>query len=54
MWFYSIQGVFRVAFEMYSKQEQLSVLENFQVTFQTPSYITNPPIEATTYNFNVT
>ncbi|XP_010895640.4 uncharacterized protein si:ch211-110p13.9 [Esox lucius] len=30
LWFYSIQGVFRVAFEMYNKQEQLSVLENFQ------------------------
>ncbi|XP_028852953.1 uncharacterized protein LOC114800059 [Denticeps clupeoides] len=30
LWFYSIQGVFRVAFELYSKQEQLSVLESFQ------------------------
>uniref|UniRef100_A0A3Q3FEY3 Si:ch211-110p13.9 n=1 Tax=Labrus bergylta TaxID=56723 RepID=A0A3Q3FEY3_9LABR len=30
LWFYSIQGLFRVAFEMYSKQEQLAVLENFQ------------------------
>uniref|UniRef100_A0A3B5BNX8 Uncharacterized LOC103363202 n=1 Tax=Stegastes partitus TaxID=144197 RepID=A0A3B5BNX8_9TELE len=34
LWFYSIQGLFRVAFEMYSKQEQLAVLENFQ-SFQT-------------------
>ncbi|XP_026176858.1 uncharacterized protein LOC113138538 [Mastacembelus armatus] len=30
LWFYSIQGLFRVAFELYSKQEQLAVLENFQ------------------------
>ncbi|KAM7017927.1 uncharacterized protein LKV04_000510 [Tautogolabrus adspersus] len=30
LWFYSIEGLFRVAFEMYSKQEQLAVLENFQ------------------------
>ncbi|XP_041079056.1 uncharacterized protein si:ch211-110p13.9 [Polyodon spathula] len=30
LWFYSIQGLFRVAFEMYSKEEQLLVLENFQ------------------------
>lgn len=31
LWFYSIQGVFRVAFELYSQHEQLSVLEAFQV-----------------------
>uniref|UniRef100_W5MDX3 Si:ch211-110p13.9 n=1 Tax=Lepisosteus oculatus TaxID=7918 RepID=W5MDX3_LEPOC len=30
LWFYSIQGLFRVAFEMYSKREQLFVLETFQ------------------------
>lgn len=30
LWFYSVQGVFRVAFEMYSNQEQLAVLENLQ------------------------
>ncbi|XP_053182182.1 uncharacterized protein si:ch211-110p13.9 [Scomber japonicus] len=30
LWFYSVQGLFRVAFEMYNKQEQLAVLENFQ------------------------
>ncbi|XP_066545840.1 uncharacterized protein LOC136712917 [Amia ocellicauda] len=30
LWFYSVQGLFRVAFEVYSKQEQLSVLETFQ------------------------
>ncbi|XP_069034621.1 uncharacterized protein [Embiotoca jacksoni] len=30
LWFYSVQGLFRVAFEMYSKEEQLSILENFQ------------------------
>ncbi|XP_076127155.1 uncharacterized protein LOC143106657 [Alosa pseudoharengus] len=30
LWFYSIQGIFRVAFELYSKQQQLSILESFQ------------------------
>ncbi|KAJ8394316.1 hypothetical protein AAFF_G00047230 [Aldrovandia affinis] len=30
LWFYSIQGLFRVAFELYNKQEQLLVLEAFQ------------------------
>ncbi|XP_072521049.1 uncharacterized protein [Salminus brasiliensis] len=30
LWFYCIHGVFRVAFELYSKQEQLSTLESFQ------------------------
>ncbi|XP_036453830.1 uncharacterized protein si:ch211-110p13.9 [Colossoma macropomum] len=30
LWFYCIHGVFRVAFELFSKQEQLSVLESFQ------------------------
>lgn len=30
LWFYSIHGVFRVAFELYGKQDQLSVMESFQ------------------------
>ncbi|XP_051973130.1 uncharacterized protein si:ch211-110p13.9 isoform X2 [Xyrauchen texanus] len=30
LWFYSVQGVFRVAFELYSKQDQLSIMESFQ------------------------
>ncbi|XP_062399310.1 uncharacterized protein si:ch211-110p13.9 [Sardina pilchardus] len=30
LWFYSIQGIFRVAFELYRKQQQLSILESFQ------------------------
>ncbi|KAL4646607.1 hypothetical protein GN956_G10099 [Arapaima gigas] len=30
LWFYSIQGFFRVAFELYSQQEQLSLLDTFQ------------------------
>ncbi|XP_029475127.1 uncharacterized protein LOC115100635 [Rhinatrema bivittatum] len=30
LWFYSIQGLFRVAFEMYNKEEQLTVLDTFQ------------------------
>lgn len=33
LWFYSVQGLFRVAFEMYSKQEQLAVLGSFQVQY---------------------
>ncbi|XP_077571136.1 uncharacterized protein LOC144195398 [Stigmatopora nigra] len=30
LWFYTIHGLFRVAFEMYAKREQLAVLDNFQ------------------------
>ncbi|KAG1957559.1 uncharacterized protein si:ch211-110p13.9 [Pimephales promelas] len=30
LWFYSVQGVFRVAFDLYSKQDQLSIMESFQ------------------------
>ncbi|XP_076843329.1 uncharacterized protein LOC143487918 [Brachyhypopomus gauderio] len=30
LWFYCIHGVFRVAFELYSKHDQLSILESFQ------------------------
>ncbi|XP_073697489.1 uncharacterized protein [Garra rufa] len=30
LWFYSVHGVFRVAFELYRKQDQLSVMESFQ------------------------
>ncbi|XP_059405743.1 uncharacterized protein si:ch211-110p13.9 [Carassius carassius] len=30
LWFYSVHGVFRVAFELYSKQDQLLVMESFQ------------------------
>ncbi|XP_056603080.1 uncharacterized protein si:ch211-110p13.9 isoform X1 [Triplophysa dalaica] len=30
LWFYSVHGVFRVAFELYSKQDQLSIVESFQ------------------------
>lgn len=37
LWFYSIQGLFRVAFEMYSTQEQLAVLEDLQVRGQEAS-----------------
>ncbi|XP_060927421.1 uncharacterized protein si:ch211-110p13.9 [Limanda limanda] len=43
LWFYSIQGLFRVAFEMYSKQEQLAVLENFQDVWK--SQINDSPLE---------
>lgn len=30
LWFYSIQGLFRIAFELYNKHDQLSILEHFQ------------------------
>ncbi|XP_077417448.1 uncharacterized protein LOC144048880 [Vanacampus margaritifer] len=30
LWFYNIQGLFRIAFDMYGKQEQLAVMDNFQ------------------------
>ncbi|XP_068461000.1 uncharacterized protein si:ch211-110p13.9 [Clinocottus analis] len=50
MWFYSIQGLFRVVFEMYSKQEQLAVLENFQDVWK--SQINDSPLK-TSYSLNV-
>ncbi|XP_042344797.1 uncharacterized protein si:ch211-110p13.9 [Plectropomus leopardus] len=43
LWFYSVQGLFRVAFEMYSKQEQLAVLENFQDVWK--SQINDSPLK---------
>lgn len=43
LWFYSIQGLFRVAFEMYSKEEQLAVLENFQDVWK--SQINDSPLK---------
>ncbi|CAH2295819.1 Hypothetical predicted protein [Pelobates cultripes] len=30
LWFYSIQGVFRVAFDLYSREDQLAVIESLQ------------------------
>ncbi|KAM8961796.1 uncharacterized protein RCH25_037441 [Pelodytes ibericus] len=30
LWFYSIQGLFRVAFELYSREDQLAVMESLQ------------------------
>ncbi|KAI3372834.1 hypothetical protein L3Q82_023285 [Scortum barcoo] len=50
LWFYSIQGLFRVAFEMYSKQDQLSVLENFQDVWK--SQINDSPLK-TSYSLTV-
>ncbi|KAM9858102.1 uncharacterized protein ACBR49_020152 [Aulostomus maculatus] len=43
LWFYSVQGLFRLAFEMYSRQEQLAVLENFQDVWK--SQINASPLE---------
>ncbi|XP_017269230.1 uncharacterized protein si:ch211-110p13.9 [Kryptolebias marmoratus] len=50
LWFYNIQGLFRVAFEMYNKQEQLAVLENFQDVWK--SQMNESPLE-TTYSLSV-
>ncbi|XP_074525815.1 uncharacterized protein LOC141790082 [Halichoeres trimaculatus] len=50
LWFYSVQGLFRVAFEMYSKQEQLAVLENFQNIWK--MQINDSPLEIS-YNLSV-
>ncbi|KAI9527692.1 hypothetical protein NQZ68_027782 [Dissostichus eleginoides] len=50
LWFYSVQGLFRVAFEMYSKQEQLDVLENFQDVWK--SQINDSPLK-TSYSLSV-
>uniref|UniRef100_A0A1A8FEB5 Si:ch211-110p13.9 n=2 Tax=Nothobranchius korthausae TaxID=1143690 RepID=A0A1A8FEB5_9TELE len=50
LWFYSIQGLFRVAFEMFSKQDQLAVLENFQEVWK--SQINESPLK-TTYSLSV-
>ncbi|XP_051924061.1 uncharacterized protein si:ch211-110p13.9 [Hippocampus zosterae] len=30
LWFYTIHGLFRIAFEMYAKREQLAVMDNMQ------------------------
>ncbi|XP_044052282.1 uncharacterized protein si:ch211-110p13.9 [Siniperca chuatsi] len=43
LWFYSVQGLFRVAFEMYSKEDQLAVLENFQDVWK--SQINDSPLK---------
>ncbi|XP_040898714.1 uncharacterized protein si:ch211-110p13.9 isoform X2 [Toxotes jaculatrix] len=50
LWFYSVQGLFRVAFEMYSKPEQLAVLENFQDVWK--SQINDSPLNAS-YSLSV-
>lgn len=43
VWFYSIQGLFRVAFDIYSKNEQLNVLENLQDVWK--SQIDDSPLD---------
>ncbi|XP_022613520.1 uncharacterized protein LOC111230908 [Seriola dumerili] len=50
LWFYSVQGLFRVAFEMYNKQEQLAVLEHFQDVWK--SQINDSPLKIS-YNLSV-
>ncbi|KAM8865578.1 uncharacterized protein ACB058_006780 [Synchiropus picturatus] len=44
LWFYSIEGLFRVAFEIYNKLEQLSVLENLQDVWK--SKINESPLKS--------
>uniref|UniRef100_A0A8C5LQK2 VPS33A core subunit of CORVET and HOPS complexes n=1 Tax=Leptobrachium leishanense TaxID=445787 RepID=A0A8C5LQK2_9ANUR len=41
LWFYSIQGVFRVAFDLYSREEQLAVIESLQAIVW-DEYLTGP------------
>ncbi|XP_030225566.1 uncharacterized protein si:ch211-110p13.9 [Gadus morhua] len=48
LWFYSIQGLFRVAFELYSKQEQLTVMDKLQDVWK--SQINDSPLEL---NYNI-
>lgn len=43
LWFYSIQGLFRIAFDIYSKNEQLRVLENLQDVWK--SQIDDSPLD---------
>ncbi|KAM4577830.1 uncharacterized protein V3H82_007390 [Fundulus diaphanus] len=43
LWFYSVQGLFRLAFEMYNQQEQLAVMENFQDVWK--SQMNESPLE---------
>lgn len=43
LWFYSVQGLFRIAFELYNKQQQLAVLENFQEVWK--SHINDAPLQ---------
>ncbi|XP_046872712.1 uncharacterized protein si:ch211-110p13.9 isoform X1 [Hypomesus transpacificus] len=50
LWFYSIQGLFRIAFELYSKQQQLTVLEHFQDVWK--AQIDDSPLEMS-YNLSV-
>ncbi|XP_020794046.1 uncharacterized protein si:ch211-110p13.9 [Boleophthalmus pectinirostris] len=43
LWFYSVQGLFRIAFEFFSKQDQLALLENFQDIWK--SHINDAPLQ---------
>ncbi|XP_028680687.1 uncharacterized protein si:ch211-110p13.9 [Erpetoichthys calabaricus] len=50
LWFYSIQGFFRVAFEIFSKEEQLSVLDTFQEVWKSRI---NDGLLSVSYNMSV-
>ncbi|KAE8635134.1 hypothetical protein XENTR_v10002523 [Xenopus tropicalis] len=43
LWFYSIQGLFRVAFDLYDREDQLSVIENLQILWK--SRINDGPLQ---------
>lgn len=43
LWFYSVQGLFRIAFELYNKHDQLSILENFQDIWK--AHIDSDPLQ---------
>ncbi|XP_075034011.1 uncharacterized protein LOC142095108 isoform X2 [Mixophyes fleayi] len=42
LWFYSIQGLFKVAFDMYSREEQLAVIESLQELWK--SHLKDDPL----------
>ncbi|XP_077377392.1 uncharacterized protein LOC144018744 isoform X2 [Festucalex cinctus] len=44
LWFYNIHGLFRFAFEMYTKREQLAVMDNFQDLWK--SQMSDIPLKA--------
>ncbi|XP_075118567.1 uncharacterized protein LOC142193229 [Leptodactylus fuscus] len=50
LWFYSIQGLFRVAFELYSREEQLAVIESLQELWK--SRLKDEPLNEC-YNLNI-
>ncbi|XP_063820532.1 uncharacterized protein LOC135066778 isoform X2 [Pseudophryne corroboree] len=50
LWFYSIQGLFKVAFDMYSREEQLAVIESLQGLWK--SHLKDDPLSKS-YDLNI-